>query len=48
MAMKEKTIIHLICVLCLMQFEELKAQELKSGTKRAFLVACGDQHEDKS
>ena len=48
MAMKEKTIIHLIFVLCLMQFEELKAQELKSGVKRAFLVACGDQHEDKS
>ena len=47
MAMKEKTIIHLICVLCLMQFEELKAQELKSGVKRAFLVACGDQHLDE-
>jgi formylglycine-generating enzyme required for sulfatase activity len=46
MAMNEKTIIHLICMLCLMQFEELKAEELKSGTKRAFLVAC-DDHLDR-
>lgn len=41
MKIEKIIIIHLLCLLCLLQVGNLKAQELKNGTNRAFLVACG-------
>lgn len=43
----DKTFITLIGMLAFAAFGQLQAQELKAGTKRAFLVACGDQHLDE-